>query len=194
MALEDLIHSVEAIAQERTQEILERAYRESEEIIKEAKLKEEDIKKKRIDTAKKDAEIERIKLISAVKEENKIRIIRIKDELLLKTFQEALKRLESLRGSPRYETILKELIKEALEEFEGKEAVLHVDMRDLSLCRKILENMNRNSEINADLKCAGGLNVALADGTFTVFNTFESRLVKVRDLIRSEIISTLFGE
>jgi hypothetical protein len=40
-----------------------------------------------LEAAKKDAEIERIKLISTVKEENKMQIIRIKDELLLKTFQ-----------------------------------------------------------------------------------------------------------
>lgn len=194
MALEDLIHSVEVIAQERSQEILERAHRESEEIIKEAKLKEDEIKRRRIETAKRDAEIERIKLLSAAKEENKMRIIRIKDELLQKTFQGALSRLESLRETPRYEAILRVLMKEALEEFEGKEATLHVDVRDLPLCRKILGELHRNSEIVADLKCAGGLNATLADGSFTVFNTFESRLVKVRDLMRSEIFLTLFGE
>jgi vacuolar-type H+-ATPase subunit E/Vma4 len=193
MPIDDLLQSVEVNAKERMQEILNRAKSESEDIIKEAKSREEAIRKKHLDNAKKAVDFERIKTITALKEEQKMRINRAKDEIFKQAFQEAHRKLLLMRNDPAYEMILRALAKEALNEMEGKEIIVHIDPRDEPLIRKILNELKVNSKIVTDLDSSGGLMIQSSDGTFTVHNTFESRLERAKELIRSDIFSILYG-
>jgi V/A-type H+-transporting ATPase subunit E len=194
MPIEELLRSVEVSAKERMQEILDRARNESAEIIREAKSREEAIRKRHLENAKKTVDFERVKTTTTLKEEQKMRISRVKDEIFHQAFQDARNRLQSMRAKPSYEATLRVLTSEALGEMEGKEAVIHVDRRDEPLIRKILNDLKVNSKIVTDIECSGGLTVQTPDGTFTVLNTFESRLERAKELIRSDIFSILYGE
>jgi vacuolar-type H+-ATPase subunit E/Vma4 len=194
MPIDDLLQSVEVSAKERMQEILDRAKSETEDIIKEAKSKEETIRKKHLEDAKKVIDFDRLKTTTALKEEQKMRINRVKDEIFQRAFQDARKKLLSLRNDPSYEATLRTLTKEVLGEMEGREAIIHIDRRDESLIRNILNDLKVNSKIVTDLDTAGGLTIQSSDGTFTVLNTFESRLERAKELIRSDIFSVLYGE
>lgn len=194
MPIDDLLHSVEVNAKERMQEILNRAKTESEDIIKEAKSREAFLIKTHLENAKKVVDFERIKITTALKEEQKMRINRVKDEVYQRAFQDARKKLLSMRNDPSYEMTLRALTREALKEMEGKEITIHINPRDEPLFRKILNELNVNSKIVTDLESIGGLTVQSADGSFTVLNTFESRLERAKELVRSDIFSILYGE
>jgi len=71
---------------------------------------------------------------------------------------------------------------------------LHIDPRDETLCRQILNELGRNSEIVTNLTSAGGLAVSTKDGKVVVSNTIETRLNNVKQLLKREVFSTLFGE
>jgi len=194
MTYENLIASMEVNAEKGIAEIVQKAHQEAEEIKKSAEAKGEAIKASHCETAQKSADIERNKLIYNVKAENKMRIIKEKDAVIQRAFFDAKKCLDSFRDDARYKENFKKMLQEAVHELEGEKVRLHIDARDEPLCRQLLDELGRNSEIVDDLTSAGGLAVSTKDGTVVVSNTIESRLNNARELLKREIFSTLFGE
>jgi V/A-type H+-transporting ATPase subunit E len=185
---------MEESAEERIKETMKKAYKQAEETIKRAEMNAEAIKKSYLEIAAKSIETERNKLIYDVKSKNKMNVTRIKDEMVQKAFLESRGKLSSIRERSTYGNTLKKMIQEAIDELDRKEVRLHVDKRDEQLCKQILSEMNKNSEIKADLTCAGGLNVSTTDEKVIVFNTIETRLDKAAELLKFEIFSTLYGD
>jgi V/A-type H+-transporting ATPase subunit E len=185
---------MEGSSEERIREMMKKAYKEAEEIKKHAEVKAEAIEKSYLENAAKSAETERNKLIYNVKAETKMNVTRIKDEMLQKAFLEAKEKFASFRERSTYKDAFKKMIQEAIDELDEKEVRLQIDKRDENLCKQILAEMNKNSEITADLTCAGGLNVSTKDEKVIVFNTIESRLHKATELLKFEIFSTLYGD
>lgn len=193
MSIEQLIESVEVSAQEKISELAEKAGRDAADVKKEAQVKDEIIKKRHLDTVKKAVEMERNKLLAKVKEENRMQLNRVKDEVYKKAFLEAQKILSSVRGQTKYETMFSTMVQEAVAELEGEEIQLHVDKRDEALCKKLLPQLHLNCEILTDITCHGGLNAGTKDGRFIVFNTIESRFETAKATLKPEIIEILYG-
>ena len=194
MTNENLITSMEGSSEERIREMMKKAYKEAEEIKKHAEVKAKAIEKSYLENAAKSVETERNKLIYNVKAETKMNVTRIKDEILQKAFLDAKRELASFRERSTFKDAFKKMIQEAIDELDGKEVRLQIDKRDENLCKQILAEMNKNSEIAADLTCAGGLNASTKDEKVIVFNTIESRLHKATELLKFEIFSTLYGD
>ena len=194
MAAKNLIESMEISAEERILEMIHNAHNEADEIIKSAEAKAETIKHSHLENAIKLADAERNRQIYTVKTEAKMHVIKAKDELLQKAFLEAKKKLINFRERRDYKNSYKLMIQEAVHELEEEEAEFHIDKKDETLCKEILEELNENSEIVADITCAGGLNVSTTDEKVVIFNTIESRLDKAKELLKFETFSILFGD
>lgn len=194
MAIDDLIEAVWVSGQERISEIMERSKVEEDEIIREAEAKDEVIRKRLLDDAKLSVEIQRTKFLSAAREESRMEIVKTKSEIFDKVFEEASRQLVSVRAHPQYREKLKILLGEALRDLGNSDIVLHIDKRDETLWKEILNELKENSQIVPDLTCAGGLNLHTRDERFVIFNTLESRLKKAKEIYRPEIFSILFGE
>ena len=194
MTYENLIASMEAIAEKSVTEIAQKAHQEAEEIKQSAEAKAEAIKASYLETAEKSAEIERNKLIYSVKAENKMRIIKEKDAVIQRAFFDAKKSLDSFRDDASYKENFKKMLQEAVRELQEEKVRLYVDTRDEALGKQVLNELGKNSEIVADLTSAGGLVVSTKDGKVVVSNTIESRLHNARELLKREIFSTLFGD
>ncbi len=189
-----LIISMEENAEDRIHEIMKKAHEDAEEIIRTAEAKAETIKTSYFENAEKSVEKEKNKLIYDAKAETKMHIIKAKDEVIQRAFIEAKKSLNNFREHSNYKESFKKMIQEALQELEGEKVRLHVDKRDESLCKQILAEMNKNSEVEADLTCAGGLNASTKDEKVIVSNTIESRSDTATELLKFEIFSTLYGD
>jgi vacuolar-type H+-ATPase subunit E/Vma4 len=194
MAIDDLIKAVEVSGQERILEIQERSKAESDEIIRDAQAKDLPIKKRFIEDATQSVAVQKNKLLSAAREKSRMEIIKAKNESFEKVFDEAVRKLESVRKHPHYREILKVLLGEALRELGSDGIILHIDPRDEALLKDILSELKESSQIVTDITCTGGLNASSRDERFVVFNTLESRLKKAKEIYRPEIISVLFGE
>ena len=194
MPYEELIEAVEVSAQEKISDLKEKTYREATEITKEAESKDEIIRMRYLDAVNKAVEIERNEAIVKIKEETKMQLIRVKDEMYQKAFLKAKATLSSAREKANYDNSFRKMLKEAAAELAGEEIRLHIDKRDENLCKKLLPELNLNCEIITDLTCAGGLNASTKDERFTVFNTIESRLERAKALMRSEIFTILYGD
>ena len=194
MAIDDLIQAVEVSGQERIQEILERSKAETEEIIREAQAKDLPIKKRFMEEATQSVAIQRNKILSEAREKSRMEIIKAKNQIFEMVFEEAARNPGLSRAHPKYREILKTLLSEALGDLDSDKVILHIDKRDESLLRDILNELKVSCEITTDLDSAGGLNAYSHDGRFVVFNTLESRLKKAKEIYRPEMFSVLFGE
>jgi len=194
MTAKNLIESMEMSAEERSLEMIQKAHNEADEIIKSAEATAETIKHSYLENAIKLADAERNRQSYTVKTEAKMHVIKAKDELLHKAFLAAKKNLINFRDKRAYKNSYKLMVQEAVHELEGEEVELHVDRKDDNLCKEVSEELNKNSEIVADITCAGGLNVSTADEKVVIFNTIESRLDKAKELLKFEIFSILFGD
>lgn len=191
---QNLIEAVVADAQERIRELREKTTAEAEEIKREAISREAEIRRRYREDVDRELELERRRIISSVKEKNRIEVLRAKNEVLERAFREASLALARARGSPSYREFLRRCIQECIAELEGAKIVIHSDRRDEPLCREILKEMGRNCEVIPDLESSGGVNARSADGRFIVQNTIESRLERASERLRPPLFELLFGE
>jgi V/A-type H+-transporting ATPase subunit E len=193
MPYEQLIESVEQCAEDKIRGISEKATRDAEAILAEAREKDASIKKKHMDLVKKTVDSERRKSLGKLHEKNRMNLIQAKETVFLKAFDEARKSLSSIRGQADYENFFRKLLKEIVHELEGDEIQLHIDKRDEVLCKKLLAEFKLTSEIMTDITCAGGLNAGTTDGRFIVFDTIESRFERAKVLVKQEVYAALYG-
>ena len=185
---------MEVSAEKGFTETVQKANHEAEAIKRSAEATAETIKASHLESAQKSVDAERNKLIYNVKAENKMRIIKEKDAVIQQAFLDAEKSLDNFRDSTRYKEDFKKMLQEAIRELGEEKVSLRIDPRDETLCRQVLEEVGRNSEIIKDLTTAGGLAVSTNDGKVVVSNTIESRLGNVKEFLKREIFSTLFSE
>lgn len=193
MSYEQLIKSVDECADDKIRQITESAVREAEEIKKDAAMKDERIKKRHMVAAKNAVETERGKSIAQIRKETRMDLIRAKDMVYQKVFQEAMRLCSSARDKPQYAASFKKMLQEVVAELEGEIIELRIDRRDENLCKKVLPDLNCICTINTDITTAGGLNASTKDGRFVVFNTLESRLERAKVLLKPEIFAELYG-
>jgi V/A-type H+-transporting ATPase subunit E len=194
MAYENLLKSVEESAQEREQELREKAKSTIQAISEDIRNQAEEIQQSLLAEAKKAAAVEKNQRIYLTKGENKETLIKTKEQIVSKAFHDAEQRLSGLRNDPKYPAIFNKLAREAIESVGGEEFCIHIDKRDEQLMKKILFNMNLTGEIIPDLKCAGGLVVSTRNESVTISNTLESRLERVKERKKLEVYSVMYGD
>ncbi len=194
MAYEDLITAVEVSAKERIHEIQERSKNEADGIIRDAKAKDGPIRKRHLDRATTEVEVQKNRLLSTVREDSRRKLLEVKNEIFDRAFAEAGQDLSLVRERPQYKAVMKTLMGEVFHELGKSEVVLHIDPRDSVLCRELLATFGANCDIVPDLSCSGGLNAHSRDERFMVFNTIEDRLKQVKAKYRPEIVAILFGD
>lgn len=194
MPYEDLISAVKAGAQERIKEIQERAQAEALKIRKDAEERTQSTRSAYLEEAARGVKLEKSKFISKAGAEKRMALARVKDDLFQKVFTRAAQQMASARNNPAYRESFKNMVREAMEELAGQEVTVHIDPRDEPLCREILTEIQRNCGVVTDLTTLGGLNATTADERLMVFNTIESRLQRAKELMKSEIMSALYGD
>lgn len=193
MPYEQLIESVETSADEKISELREKAGQEAAQILKEAEDKDELIRKKHMDLAKKTVQIERNRFLATIKGDARLQATKVKDEVFKNAMAKARLDLQSVRTHPGYEKTFRELFKEAVQELAGERIEIHIDKRDEALCRDLATELAPDCDIVTDITSAGGVNVSTKDGRFMIFNTVESRFERAKVLLKPEIFSALYG-
>jgi V/A-type H+-transporting ATPase subunit E len=194
MAYENLLKSVDESAQEREQELRQKAQSTVQAISEDTRNQAAEIQQSHLEEAKKAASVEKNKRIYLTKGENKEKLIKIKERIVSQAFREAEHRLSGLRNDPKYPAVFNKLVREAIESLGGEEFRIHIDKRDEQLMKRILSEMNRTGEIIADLECSGGLVVSTRNEAVTISNTLECRLERVKERKKLEVYSVMFGD
>jgi V/A-type H+/Na+-transporting ATPase subunit E len=194
MAYENLLKSVEESAQEREQELREKAQSTVQAISEDITNQAAEIQQSLLEVAKKAASVEKNKRIYLTKGENKEKLIKTKERIVSLAFHDAEQRLSTLRNDPKYPAVFNKLAREAIESLGEEEFRIHIDKRDEQLMKKSLSDMNRTGEIIADLQCSGGLVVSTRNESVKISNTLESRLERAKERKKLEVYAVMFGD
>jgi vacuolar-type H+-ATPase subunit E/Vma4 len=193
MTYEELVRSVEAASEEKNREILRRAVREAEDIIRLANEKADDITAGFLRDGKCSVEVERNRLSYLTSQEVGASVIRAKGECFNKAFQCAKESLIDFRNTDGYPDFLHRVIEESTKNLVDS-FVIHIDNRDISIISDILKMKDITAPVIADIDCLGGLVIVGGGGKITIHNTIESRLEKAMNVYSVEVYSELFGD
>jgi V/A-type H+-transporting ATPase subunit E len=193
MAYENLLKSVEESALEKERELQKNAKKQADAIRSAAKEQAEEIQGRTIKEAETSAAIERNKQLFLAKGAIKEQALKSREKVFEAAFEAAGQRLNRLRQDDTYPAVFRRLTEETVSAMGETPFVVHVDRRDLDLCKNTLAALKISCEIRTDLECMGGLVASSPDGHITISNTIESRLERVREHKRLEIYAVLAG-
>ena len=193
MALEDILGALEEKAMVRVEAIQAEAEQRVVEITAEVDKDAARTRRVRMKKVEDAVRSESTAIVYSASLKAKNELIRAQEETVDQAFRLAEKRLAELNKDQSYPDILRVLLEEVLEIFEG-EAVLHIRPDDRSLVESMMADRQRQYRISeTPLTASGGLVASSPNGEVTVSNTFESRLDRARDKLRLEISNALFG-
>ena len=191
MAIDNILQALEEQCRSECQAIFDKAKSEVDEILAEAEAEAAKIREAKMDRVKKEVASERAALMYSSRLDFKNAMIRAREEIVNKAFEQATEKLATVRVNGSYQAILAKLVEEGLKKVSG-DPVLHVDEKDAAVASKSLNSLNVRGEIRPDITCLGGCVIADAEERVTIINTLEERLERAKSRLRMEVAEELF--
>ncbi|HZW54778.1 MAG TPA: V-type ATP synthase subunit E family protein [Nitrososphaerales archaeon] len=120
--------------------------------------------------------------------------LEIIEENLNAAFAQAMQKLQEFASGREYESALKTMILEAMEQVGGAEFVVTANSRDQQTLQRVIDQIasqRRSVKISRSSarlgKTIGGVTVASGDGYVMFDNTYEARLERLKPVLRKQI-------
>lgn len=200
-----IISRIMSEAQEKADNIIKEAQAEVDSINSKATKDAEAEKNKILDNGKKQSDMRYQQIISEAKMNARRAELEAKEDVIEAAFNKATEDLSQIASSddPKYVESLIKMIKESADEIGGGDLIISVKESDVSKIdgqlTKIASDVTSSTGVNTSLSLGdnidviGGAVLKTADGNIEVNNTIESRLVRFKKLLRSEVASVLFN-
>ena len=113
-------------------------------------------------------------------------------------YEKAKEKLLSYSEGPNYRNILIKLLDESIPNIETYDIIIECLKKDIEFFKKQIESFslkyNKKIKIQGNLKNSlGGFKIKSSDGTITLDNTIDSRMERLKPLIRKNIAQILRG-
>jgi V/A-type H+-transporting ATPase subunit E len=113
-------------------------------------------------------------------------------------FEMARKRLLSLHKDPEYEKLMKQALLNSLAEIGKNDLIIECNKIDAGLVRKLVDSINKEKgttmvESDKYIDILGGIRAMSSDGTLTYDDSIDSRIERLKPLIRKNIVQILRG-
>ncbi|MGI0042711.1 MAG: V-type ATP synthase subunit E [Nitrososphaeraceae archaeon] len=114
-------------------------------------------------------------------------------------FEMVRKRLSSLHKEPDYEKLMKQALLNGLKEIGKNDLSIECNKTDYSLVRKVVDSINKEKGTkmvvaNKSIDILGGMRATSSDGTLSYDDSIDSRIERLKPLIRKNIVQVLRGE
>jgi len=179
---------------------IDSAYQESLNNLEASRGKLEAERARIIESAKKQAENLKRQIVGSGRLQARNQELLMIETAVNNAFEEARKKLVGGGGKDSYKALMSTIIEESVSSVGSGEVVIECNKGDAELVRKILADLkNKNSKVQAkvsdqSIDVLGGIRVKSADGTMTYDNTLDSRIERLKPLIRKNIAQMLRGE
>jgi V/A-type H+-transporting ATPase subunit E len=116
------------------------------------------------------------------------------------TFEKAKTILASSKKENSYRLLMRKILKDSVMMIDSDQVIVECNKNDIELVKKaISESFNDNNKIKIKmsdhpLNAIGGIRLTSADGSMTFDNTLDSRIERLKPLIRKNIAQMLRGE
>jgi V/A-type H+/Na+-transporting ATPase subunit E len=115
-------------------------------------------------------------------------------------FEKAKERLGILRKDKDYRRLINEILEECISAMDTNEIVIECNEKDLGLVSEEIQNVSKKSDnvklslSDRSINVIGGIRAKSGDGSMTYDNTLDSRIERLKPLIRKDIVQMLRGE
>ena len=199
-ALERTISKVLSQKESELVSKIDSAYQESLNNLEASRGKLEDERTRIIESAKKQAENLKRQIVGSGRLAARNQELLMIENAVNNAFEEARKRLGASGGEDSYRALMSSMIEDSVSSVGSGEVVIECNKNDAELVRKILaELQKKNPNVQARVSeqhigVLGGIRVKSADGTMTYDSTLESRIERLKPLIRKNIAHMLRGQ
>jgi V/A-type H+-transporting ATPase subunit E len=175
---------------------IDSAYQESLNNLEASRGKLEAERTRIIESAKKQAENLKRQIVGSGRLQARNQELLMIETAVNNAFEEARKKLATSGGKESYRALMSSIIEESIDSVGSGEVVIECNKNDTELVKKILAELkNRSAKVSDQhINVLGGIRVKSADGTMTYDNTLDSRIERLKPLIRKNIAQMLRGE
>lgn len=151
-----------------------------------------------LESAKKQAESLKRQIIGSSRLSARNNQLILIEDSVKTVFEMARKRLLSLHEEPDYEKLMKQALLNSLNEIGKNDLSIECNKTDSSLVRKVVDNINKEKGTkmvvaNKNIDILGGIRATSSDGTLTYDDSIDSRIERLKPLIRKNIVQILRG-
>jgi vacuolar-type H+-ATPase subunit E/Vma4 len=197
MSLQAILERIHAAGEAQVQEIEGETQAQVGEILARARMEADQIEEDARAASSAPAARERARIIHHARLEALRLVGNVREELVDYALTQTRERLATIRATPSYADVLRQLTCEALTELTApdreEKAVLVADPRDRTILEDILANLDLDLRVSYDLTCWGGLIAKSEDGRVVAINTLETRLERATTFLRG-YLAALFEE
>ncbi len=167
---------------------LRRAHAEAEEMLSGSRQAMEDEYDRILDDGKKEADKVSRQIIGGADLRARNRLLLLAQESIARVFDEAAARVRAAdRSGPEYAALLEALVKESVEALGTDGVTVRAAGQDREAAGAALEKFP-GAELSPDpVDCLGGVRAESKDGSMSYDNTIDSRIERMKPLIRKEI-------
>jgi len=195
------VNIIEKIGEDTEKEVkavLEEAEGKVDEIIKEAQSKAKKEEEEILHRGAREAELAKQRIIADAKLKARKQKLDVKEAAIQAAFGEAEKELQKLGSTAKYPPILEKIIKEAVNSIGSEDMEIMASKADRKiLTQDFLNSLSKESGANIALspqtiETYGGVIVKAKNEKIEVDNTFETRMARMRDDLRTKVAKILF--
>jgi len=145
-----------------------------------------------IDDAKKQAENLKRQIVGNSRLSARNKQLVLVEEAVGNAFEKAKTKIDSVRSSGKYSSMIKKLLEDGLNAVNTEEVVVECNEKDRNVEKKIASVVGRNVNVKIKVKdeaidVLGGLRVMSKDGSMVYDNTLDSRIERLKPIIRKDI-------
>lgn len=199
-ALERTINKVLSQKEAELVSQIDSAYQESLNNIETSQGKLEAERTKIVDAAKKQAENLKRQVVGSSRLATRNQELLMIENAVNSAFEQARKKLASAGDKDSYKALMASIIEESVSSVGTGEVTVESNKSDSDLVKKIIADLQKKnpkvkvSLSNQPIDVIGGIRVKSGDGSMTYDNTLDSRIERLKPLIRKNIAQMLRGE
>jgi V/A-type H+/Na+-transporting ATPase subunit E len=200
-ALEHMISKVLSQKEAELISQIDSAYQESVNNLESSRGKLEAERTRIVEAARKQAENLKRQIIGSARLAARNQELLTIENAVNNAFEEAKKRLQASSSKESYKELMKDIVEESMAAVGGSnEVIIECNKNDTELVRKIIMSSELQSKSKVKARVSdqyidvlGGIRIKSSDGAMTYDNTLDSRIERLKPLIRKNIAQMLRG-
>jgi V/A-type H+/Na+-transporting ATPase subunit E len=199
-----LEHMIDKVLVQKEAELISQidsAYQESLDNLESSRSKLEAERTRIVEAARKQAENLKRQIIGSARLASRNQELLTIENAENKAFEEAKKKLQASSGTDSYKDLLKQMVEESVSAIGGSNTVIiESNKNDAEIVRKAVSELRDTGKMQQQAEVSdqhtdvlGGIRIKSSDGTMTYDNTLDSRIERLKPLIRKNIARMLRG-
>ena len=199
-----LEHMIDKVLVQKEAELISQidsAYQESLDNLESSRSKLEAEHTRIVEAGRKQSENLKRQIIGSARLASRNQELLTIENAVNKAFEEAKKKLQASSGTDSYKNLLKQMVEESISAVGGSNAVIiESNKNDAEIVRKAVSELRDTGKVQQQAEVSdqhidvlGGIRIKSSGGTMTYDNTLDSRIERLKPLIRKNIAQMLRG-